>query len=190
MLRKQKHYLKKIDYCFNVENVVKEYKYFLNKEGLKDHHQKVTEKLAEGVNQYHTGGWKEIPLTIKINNKFYVREEAPFTKEIFDWFESETVRIKFSVLQKGHKINPHFGNVEKKEYCRIHIPIITDNYCPFFVEGKSFLLKEGEIWYLNNTKMHWVENNSLNIDRVHLILDLLPSPKIEMLFSNALKVLL
>ena len=44
----------------------------------------------------------------------------------------------------------------------------------FFVDGEKKNLKTGEIWEIDNTKLHKVENLS-NSDRVHLIVDILPN---------------
>jgi aspartyl/asparaginyl beta-hydroxylase (cupin superfamily) len=53
---------------------------------------------------------------------------------------------------------------------RTHIPIITNSEVTFIVGGETKYLKEGEIWEIDNSKEHSVNNNS-NVDRIHLIMD-------------------
>jgi len=56
---------------------------------------------------------------------------------------------------------------------RNHIPIIS-NDTSFSVGGETIEMKEGECWEINNSKIHNVKNNS-TLDRVHLIIDILPN---------------
>ena len=57
---------------------------------------------------------------------------------------------------------------------RHHIPIVTNDEVWFYVDGEKKNLKTGEIWEIDNTKLHKVENLS-NKDRVHVIVDILPN---------------
>ena len=60
---------------------------------------------------------------------------------------------------------------------RTHIPIITNSEVTFTVGGETKFLKEGEIWEINNTKEHSVDNNS-DIDRIHLLIDIMPNEEL------------
>ena len=52
--------------------------------------------------------------------------------------------------------------------------IKTNSEVDFYIEDKSYSLKEG-VWYeINNQKNHSVINKS-SMDRVHLIVDILPN---------------
>lgn len=53
---------------------------------------------------------------------------------------------------------------------RIHVPVITNEGVIFTVGGEARALPAGEIWEINNTRAHSVENTS-DQDRVHLIVD-------------------
>jgi len=54
---------------------------------------------------------------------------------------------------------------------RIHIPIITNDYCLFDIDGEIKNLKRGEVWEISNVnKFHSVTNNG-STDRIHLLLD-------------------
>lgn len=53
---------------------------------------------------------------------------------------------------------------------RIHLPIITSLHAEFAVAGRIRHLPSGELWEVNNRKVHAVRNQG-GAQRVHLILD-------------------
>lgn len=53
---------------------------------------------------------------------------------------------------------------------RIHLPIITNDEVWFTVGGESINLREGQLYEINNRRLHSVQNDG-DEDRVHLILD-------------------
>ena len=53
---------------------------------------------------------------------------------------------------------------------RTHIPIITNPEVFFIVNDEEKNMKEGEIWEIDNSKVHSVENLS-DKDRIHFIID-------------------
>jgi len=53
---------------------------------------------------------------------------------------------------------------------RTHIPIITNPEVFFIVDDEEKNMKEGEIWEIDNSKVHSVENLSYE-DRIHFIID-------------------
>jgi aspartyl/asparaginyl beta-hydroxylase (cupin superfamily) len=78
-------------------------------------------------------------------------------------------------LKSGTEIPWH---VDKGEYLvvskRHHIPIITSDNVFFFIDNDLSVMKEGECWEIRNTKPHRVVNAS-GIDRIHLIIDIIPN---------------
>jgi hypothetical protein len=61
---------------------------------------------------------------------------------------------------------------------RNHIPIITSDGVLFGVGDEEVNMKAGECWEVNNSRHHLVKNNS-NIDRVHLLIDIMPNVEIK-----------
>jgi Aspartyl/Asparaginyl beta-hydroxylase len=55
---------------------------------------------------------------------------------------------------------------------RLHAPIITNPEVEFFLNGQRVVMQEGEVWYLDLTLPHRVENRG-NADRIHLVIDCL-----------------
>ena len=56
---------------------------------------------------------------------------------------------------------------------RTHIPIITNENVEFQVGGEPLNLKVGEVWEINNARVHAVYNKS-NQKRLHMIIDYYP----------------
>lgn len=60
---------------------------------------------------------------------------------------------------------------------RHHIPIITSDSTVFGVGDESINMAEGECWEINNSRTHYVINNS-PISRIHLLIDIMPNSEI------------
>lgn len=56
---------------------------------------------------------------------------------------------------------------------RNHIPVVTSDDVFFGVGSEKVNMKAGECWEINNSRLHFVDNNS-EIDRVHLLIDIMP----------------
>lgn len=56
---------------------------------------------------------------------------------------------------------------------RHHIPIITSPKTKFYVDDEFVNMGIGECWEINNAKNHAVTNDS-DIDRIHLLIDIMP----------------
>jgi hypothetical protein len=53
---------------------------------------------------------------------------------------------------------------------RIHMPLTTNPQVEFVVGGETRQIAEGEIWEINNTRIHSVRNRGM-ATRIHLIVD-------------------
>ena len=60
---------------------------------------------------------------------------------------------------------------------RNHIPIITSDRVFFGVGNDKVTMGVGECWEINNSRPHYVNNGS-EIDRVHLLIDIMPNIEI------------
>jgi hypothetical protein len=86
------------------------------------------------------------------------------------------LRILLVKLKANSNISPHFDSKDSLTNCnRTHIAIITNPDVTFTIDGEIKHLKEGEIWEIDNSKNHSVDNNS-NEDRVHLLIDWFVEP--------------
>lgn len=103
---------------------------------------------------------------------FNIDELFKILKPIYykQYGEGEFLRALLVKLKKNYGVSPHKDSQYSLSISkRTHIPIITNLDSIFSVNGESKHLKEGEIWEINNQKIHSVQKS--NYDRIHLILD-------------------
>jgi quercetin dioxygenase-like cupin family protein len=88
--------------------------------------------------------------------------------------DGEVIRIVLAKLKAGGVIPPHSDAQYSLRHChRLHIPIVTNPAVDFFVGGEKKNMGVGEMWEINNSTTHTVENHS-SLDRIHLIIDWAP----------------
>jgi aspartyl/asparaginyl beta-hydroxylase (cupin superfamily) len=80
-------------------------------------------------------------------------------------------------LPPGARIDPH-RDVHPSFGCghRIHAPLATNSRVRFTVDGRPFNLAVGQIYEINNKKVHSVHNKGTT-DRIHFIFDYVPADK-------------
>lgn len=82
-------------------------------------------------------------------------------------------------LKAGQDISIHFDSGDYLMLSkRNHIPIVTSDNVLFGVADEMIGMQEGECWEINNSRPHFVKNSS-NIDRVHLLIDIMPYEELE-----------
>lgn len=86
----------------------------------------------------------------------------------------EAVRLGGVLITKipaAGKVLPHIDTGWHPEYynIKLYVPIQTNEYVVNIVEDEQVIMKEGECWYFDNTKIHSVDNNG-NDDRITLII--------------------
>jgi hypothetical protein len=112
----------------------------------------------------------------KIHSNYYKLDMESFLERIKPIYESNYgdgyfIRVLIVKLKANSNIEPHVDNgYSLMTAKRTHIPIITNSDVTFTVGGETKYLKEGEIWEIDNSKVHSVDNNS-DMDRIHLIMD-------------------
>lgn len=90
------------------------------------------------------------------------------------------VRILFTKLYKKCEIIKHkdYGRSLRENH-RVHVPIKSNSKVEFTIQSEEYVedseketivMKEGEIWEIDNSKWHGVINKS-DEDRIHLIVD-------------------
>jgi hypothetical protein len=116
----------------------------------------------------------------KTINKNILDLVEPIIKSLENLYDGVRGNVLFIKLLAGTKILPHHDDGEYLECTRRnHIPIITSDKTSFSVGSEKINMGLGECWEINNTRLHSVENNS-NIDRVHLVIDIMPNKYIRM----------
>ncbi len=81
------------------------------------------------------------------------------------------IRATLVLLKAGCAIAEHQDkNFSLAHSHRIHLPIITNDQVLFTVGSETINMREGQLFEINNRRMHSVHNNGAD-DRIHLILD-------------------
>ena len=68
---------------------------------------------------------------------------------------------------------------------RIHIPVFTHDAIWMVCAGRSYRMKPGEAWALNNNAVHAVWNAHDSLSRTHLICDFVPSARLLELLQRS-----
>jgi quercetin dioxygenase-like cupin family protein len=95
-----------------------------------------------------------------------------YVREVLDEIECEKEAVRFMLLAPGARIKEHkdfFMGVEDGTI-RLHIPVVTNEFVEFYLAGERVPMHEGELWYLDFSQKHRVENNG-DANRVHLVID-------------------
>lgn len=124
-----------------------------------------------------------------------IKDEAAynFVKSIVSYLEEEHVgqaaRILLIKLEAGKDVSEHTdGGDYLSTVRRFHIPLITNNNVEYVVNKETVVMKKGECWEINNLKPHYVLNNS-DVDRVHLLIDILPKYSFQSAPSEKVKII-
>jgi hypothetical protein len=104
---------------------------------------------------------------------------APSLRAAIDAFGTTVLHARLSRLRPGASIRPHrdFGYSGdqrwsfERGFIRVHVPIQTGEGVHWRLHGERIDMQPGEAWYLNVCRQHSVENSS-DVDRIHLVLEL------------------
>jgi hypothetical protein len=72
---------------------------------------------------------------------------------------------------------------------RIHVPVETHELSWMLCAGEGYVMREGEVWVLNNSAVHAVWNEHLTLSRTHMICDFLASPALLSLLERGERAL-
>lgn len=108
-----------------------------------------------------------------------------YFKEIIDSFQCTKEAVRLLSLSPNSYIKEHKDLAAGYEdgFFRIHIPIQTNDKVEFRVNKKSLPMREGECWYANFNRLHFVSNEG-ETDRIHLVVDCLRNDWSDQLFAT------
>jgi len=87
-------------------------------------------------------------------------------------FECPLHAVRLMSLSPGSVIHEHtdYELSVEEGFARIHVPVATNPYVTFLLNGRRVIMEEGECWYLRLTDPHAVRNDGEST-RVHLVID-------------------
>ena len=81
-------------------------------------------------------------------------------------------KTMLTLLPPKTKVKEHIDGGILENVHRIHVPIVSNKECIFNIDKKDYYFKEGYCFEFDNTRSHYVNNQSNN-SRIHLIIDLI-----------------
>lgn len=114
-----------------------------------------------------------------LKNLHYAREL------IYSLIPAEPQKCVLSYLPPKVDVGLHIDNgAYFKNTLRLHFPVWTNEKVTMYF-GACYYMKPGEVWLLNNTAPHGVENKHETKPRVHMICDYLPSLELMQLIETS-----
>lgn len=111
----------------------------------------------------HFSVWYEAAKKLPATKKFIMDLMAFVSGEILGG-------VLITKIPPGGKILPHVDNTwHAKYYDKFYLQIQGSENQAFISNDQDYRPKTGDVYWFNNTREHWVENNS-NIDRITLII--------------------
>ena len=100
-------------------------------------------------------------------------------KQLEYFYDGKIMRVEFIKMMSNTSIRKHVDGGSFLNFARrCHIPIITNEEILFTVKDNTINMKEGVCYEINNVLPHSVSNPT-NLNRVHLIIDILPNSMVK-----------
>jgi hypothetical protein len=127
--------------------------------------------------------------------RFHEAPKYPALARLVECFP-HTVNFRINVLGPGAGLSPHEEHVAMQTHSgkvgarvRFHLPIATNGRAELMLDGWSYHLDEGTIYFVNHGCVHAAVNRG-DAPRVHLVWDmLLTADAFALMFGNGLATL-
>ena len=122
--------------------------------------------------------WPQVTLTREKGWDRLAAVANPIMAEIIERFYppgGTIIRAVAAKLVAGGSITPHIDSLESFAHGhRIHIPVATNKFVRFMIDGRPYRLEVGNVYEVNNLRTHSVMNAGKE-DRIHFIFDYVPA---------------
>ena len=147
---------------------------------------------------FHDGGWESVSLWAPRGDMHEQRssggtfaatkalEVTQYLSEVLEAFPGKRNRVRLMRLKAGARILRHSDPLHtvSRDLTRIHVPVVTSPAISFLVNDRPIPLRAGEAWHIDVRFPHQVDNRS-NCDRVHLVIDLIRDPALQVLLDQS-----
>jgi hypothetical protein len=125
----------------------------------------------------HSGGsyadakWRTLPL-IKDDSPTEHYSKFSAIDDVVSRFPCKFKMMTFYSILPGGKLHPHrdLSGASILNCMRFHIPLVTNELMDFRVSKKRVIMKPGELWALDTSYLHSV-NNAGSADRIHIVME-------------------
>ncbi len=99
-------------------------------------------------------------------------ERAPYLREVLFGLPCPKRSVRLLDLPPGGRIEPHVDAPLTFQHgiARLHVPVVTHPDVVFVIGGERCRWKEGELWWGDFSREHWVFNEG-PVTRTHLVID-------------------
>lgn len=128
--------------------------------------------LTHSKGMYANEKWRVIKLIEKGQPKAAL-EQFPEMKQLLTFFKCNMVELVFYSLLPGGSLHRHrdvSGTLELGRI-RFHIPLVTQKEITFHCAGEDIHMKKGELWAVNTSYKHAVNNPTDDVDRIHIMME-------------------
>jgi hypothetical protein len=95
--------------------------------------------------------------------------------------------VRILKIPAGQNVAKHCDgdifDLENGQIYRLHLPIISHPNVNFIINEKNYYMEPGKLYYANVFYPHEIRNNS-DIDRIHMVIDVLATPEIKKLLKG------
>jgi hypothetical protein len=120
---------------------------------------------------YKSDGWRVIHIVRAGEPTDFVHRH-PEIRRVLEYFKCNISMAVYYSMLPGAAIHEHrdlSGTLELGRL-RFHVPIQTNSDVNFLVSRRPVPMKVGELWALNTSYLHAVQNNG-SADRIHLVVE-------------------
>lgn len=123
------------------------------------------------IETFYRNSLKTEEARLELNNIFEYLE---------NFYSGKIIRCEFIKLFANSEVLKHTDGGALLHYSRrVHIPLITSPEITFTVMSDTIHMQVGSWYEINNQMPHGV-NNPSNLDRVHIIIDILPDEMLQL----------
>lgn len=123
-----------------------------------------------------TEPWLDTPLLAR----------CPAIAAALDRLECDKTAVRLLRLGPGARVREHRDHALGYEdgECRLHVPVVHGPGAQFVLAGLPVVMGDGECWYVNVNKPHFVANSG-NSARIHLVVDVVVNDWFTSALQNA-----
>ena len=138
------------------------------------HHDAYAYYITNTIFDWHSGK-KYNGHTFKTKDQKLIDLITPMFQDIEKNHDGKIGMCIFIKLPPNQEVDAHY-DIGNYLGCvrRHHIALVTNEKTTFTVDKNTIKMEPGDLWEINNNKLHYAINNG-ETDRIHLLIDVVPN---------------
>lgn len=111
---------------------------------------------------------------------------CPYIQEVLCSLECRKANVRLLRLEPGGELKEHTDpqlNLQFHNQIRLHVPVFTNEFVEFMLNGVAVPLLPGELWYMRLSDPHSVRNHGQS-ERIQLSIDVVVNEWIKSMVSQ------